>query len=285
MFGQLGDIKFEYLDAPRSLTKTMGVNIVELERLSGKPTTQIVGGKLDTISMKFSLVRGRETVELKVDRLRDMMRLGEPVNYVTGAGRNEGEYQIYDLNVDWSRTNAVGEIIYAELSVELKEYVSPDPVSDEALLAQKNAFANISVNPIVATPEIRYQTPESLIMKQVISANADGSAASATLKKTNNVSADNTQKYLDTAGRALNRAKDSMYQARQSVDSIASKITNAVALKGNMDAVIANIDSILTDFNHANLPNIRNMTTALDSSLQTVFYASSQIASVIALRK
>lgn len=289
MLYQLGRLKFEPLNGPRSFTKKEPENFVSQDRLVGKPTLQRIGGALITASIDMHFHYTFINVRQALSDIRLIKTTGEPVDFVNGYGFSEGMFVIEDMNVSVTKTDAQGYLLEADVSVQLLEYVSPNPEKAADVAARKAGLANASANPILITPTVKFATPESLVMRDIVSTNASGASASAAVKKANSLQTQST-KYVAMAKRGLEKAQADSQKAKAGVDAIAGKISNAAALKSRLDDVAASTQYILSQIVDGTLPpptlsNMRQGSLVLDANLTNLLSTASELSNVITLRK
>lgn len=284
MLYRLGDIEFKQLATPNSFTKETTINYVERERLLDKPLLQRVGGMLDTVDMDIHFHFSFTDVRDSVNKVRDAAARGESMVLISGTGFKEGEYVISRYQVIYEKTDPEGRLLIVDMSIQLKEFVSADKESDEALAARKKGFANISANPIQNTPTIRYQNPQSLAMRKISVTQAAATSGTSNLRKAAAIPA-LVKKYMAVAERSLKRAQQEAQEAKTAVDGVTGKITNAQQLKDNLDQVRNTITGMLSNYTEPNLPALQSAATILDQNINVLRTTAVQLSNVTALRK
>lgn len=281
---RLGDLKFQKLAGPVSFSETDEENFVQMERLSGKPTLQVIGGILRTIDWTIRLHYEFSDPQKDLATLKAAKLNREALTLINGEGDILGDFVIQKIVTQFTKVDSAGSLLIADLAITLKEFVSADPVNSEALAARKAAFASIEVKPVEVNPVPKFQSPESLIMRNVISANSAGGLAANNVKKAAQLS--NLAKGLMAqAARGLATAKTSTQEAKNKVDEVSTKISNAVALKASMDGVISTINSMQSDFTEANLPNLNLLADTLNQNLSVLTSASAELSNVTITRR
>lgn len=289
MVYQFGQLKFEPTYGPSDFSQEVGENFIEQQRLAGKPTIQNIGGILDTISFNFRFHNELINVRQAIADLKYMLRKKESASLINGYGFNEGEYVIDRLTINHRKTDAEGYILEADVSMQLKEFVSPDAEKDDNAAARKAGTANISANPIQFTPTVQFHTPESLCMRDIVATGAAGSTGSAAVKNAAKFQ-DRAVKFVQTAKRSLEKAKEGSEKAKNAVDGIAGKITNAAALKSSIESVGATTQSILDmivdgDIPEPTLLNMQAASLVLDTNINVMLSTATQLVNVVILRK
>ena len=159
----LGEIEFEVLNTPQSLTFSRGWNFVEHSRIDGKPTIQRVGGVLSNVNLGIRLHRAFTNPQERIDELIDLSDEQKPLTLVL-ADINEGEFVITNLEIVYQRLIA-GDgqeplLLWADLSISLLEHVleiEGTPLKISAAVGFERFF-NTSGFPEDSPPET---TPET----------------------------------------------------------------------------------------------------------------------------
>lgn len=151
MFAQLGDIKFEVLTAFTDYSIKKESNYAEHARIDGKPGLQFTGEKLDTVSFKIKLHHLIAVPEDEINKLNVARSNGQILPLVWGSGDYEGDFVIVSINVSRSRCNDQGDIMEAEIEIQLLEYFIVNKADQESSDARQKGFANSDNNPQVVT--------------------------------------------------------------------------------------------------------------------------------------
>lgn len=284
MLYQLGTLKFQKLTGPTSFSEVDEENFVQMDRLAGKPTLQAIGGVLRTIEWGIRLHYDFVDPQKALNQIKAAKVKREALTLSNGEGDIFGDFVIQKLSTQYTKTDETGVLLIADLTISLKEFVSADPVSTAALAARKAAFASVEVKPLEVNPVPKFQSPESLVMKNVISANSAGTVAASNVKKASQL-ASVAKGLLDQAARGLATAKTATQDAKNGVDAVAAKISNAVALKSSMDDVVATISTMQANLTEANLPSLNLLADTLNQNLYVLTSVSAELSNVTVLRK
>ena len=132
-WGALGTLVFTCMNGPYEFNDKQGMDFAEHAMAFDKPHLQLVGTKLEEITLKIRLhqfLTSSPTVDLR--NLLEAMRKGEPQDLVIGqdtTGNYAGQFVIVDLAHDRLEQWPNGLIKLAELTLTLKEWVAPSSLS------------------------------------------------------------------------------------------------------------------------------------------------------------
>lgn len=146
MYAQLGNIKFEGVKGFSTLEQAFAMNYAQHERIKGKPRLEAVGSMLDTIAFTMHLHSSFTNPEEDIEAIRVNMLNKEILTLVLGNGAVVGNYVINDFTKNTTFTDPVGNLIEANISVNLLESFSDDPLRDSQKKSIENAFATSSRN-------------------------------------------------------------------------------------------------------------------------------------------
>lgn len=141
MYAQLGNIRFEGLKGFSSLEETYGVNYAQHERIKSKPRLERVGDVLDTISFEMFLHAQFTDPETDIFTLREAMQSGEILTLILGNGKIVGDFVIPNFTKTTEFTDPSGNIISANIAVELLECFNENRLEEEKKQAVNSAFA------------------------------------------------------------------------------------------------------------------------------------------------
>ena len=168
MYAQLGNIIFESNFDLQSFSRSSEAVYAESARISGKPTLQRLGSKLDEVSVSIRLRQEFCQPETVVAQLEAYRNSSEILPFLTGAGDVLGDFVIVSIQETAEKWNADGSIMQSNVSLSLKEFSSPNVTSRREFAARSNAFALSNNNPETATPTnarqaIEYQGAENVM--------------------------------------------------------------------------------------------------------------------------
>ena len=128
MIGAFGEIVFSASDkkvlTPKSLSKTVGSSWATHETIGGKPKSQYMGANLQTLqfdmflSVEFGIAPRR-----LLERLEEMAEGSEVYPLVFGGKPVGNLWRLVSLSEEWGTVLNQGELISANVSVSLEEYV------------------------------------------------------------------------------------------------------------------------------------------------------------------
>lgn len=127
-WAQLGDIRFPADPTVSALESKYEEVFAQQEVIDGKPRLQATGSALDTHTLTIDLDIGYGTGSPRAQRdaLLAAQRARTPLPFVLGTGIVIGTFVITKIGVSTHRTTAAGELLSAQLTVELLEWV-PNP--------------------------------------------------------------------------------------------------------------------------------------------------------------
>lgn len=285
---QLGDIKFTPNNMPSDWTLEEGMNYAEMDRLQGLPTLQQVGGVLAKLEWEIHmhLMNTGGNIREAVEALTGLMYSAEAKPLINGVGSKVADFVITKAITRVNKTDGKGRYLDVSMSISLLQFVSGEEKDDEEIKARRAALATIEANPITVTPTVKYQTPQAMVMRDIVTTTASAGTAASAAKKAADVPA-LAKKYVREMNGALTTGKAALTTARAGVDAVAGKISNAVALKSSMDGVLATINSMLSAgaVDSPNLGTLNNLSTTLESGMDVLMSTASQLALVTILRK
>ena len=128
-WGALGDLVFTCINGPYEFNDKQEMDYAEHAHAFGKPSLQLIGTKLEEITMKIRLhnfLSSTPTIDLR--NLLEAMRTGTPQDLVIGqdtTGNYAGKFLIQAIEHDRIEQWPNGLIKLAEVTIKLKEYVPP----------------------------------------------------------------------------------------------------------------------------------------------------------------
>lgn len=149
MYAQLGDIIYEAMVGFQTFDQVKEESYAEHALIDGKPKLQKIGSKLDTINLAIRIHAMFSNPELEINKLITYMERGDILPLIMGTGRIIGDFVINTLNISNKQLTPDGGILWAELTLDLKEYASPDREASAQNAAVNNGFANSQNNPAI----------------------------------------------------------------------------------------------------------------------------------------
>lgn len=283
---RFGDIVFQPTSAPNSFRVSEGVNLVEQERLVGAPTLQDVGGVLKTIEWEIELLQVFGDVRARFEEFRNLMLSREPKPLINSTGFSEGDYVIANMTRGIQRTDHMGRMTQVNLTITLKEFIDVESPDKEALAAKNQAIALASKTPLTTNAVFKPQTPQSLVMRDIVAGNAAAISAAAAGKQASSVP-DVAARNINQATKSLETARRVWGQAKDSLNTVSGLISNASALDANLSSGLSTIGALTSAMTETvpNLTQIRSLSNSLESVASTVMSGAAQLATVTVLRK
>lgn len=147
MIGLLGTVVFEvssdYVKTFDDFSRETHARYAKHDVLGVKPIKQFLGPDLDKIKFKIKLSAAfgvNPAQEIKT--LRSYMTKGEAVTLVVG-NKSLGKYTIESINEAWTVIDNKGNIVTAEIDIELEEYITTIPKIIRKI-QKKNTKVNIT---------------------------------------------------------------------------------------------------------------------------------------------
>jgi phage protein U len=128
MFLTLGDIGFGLLTSPRGIETHMGTSFAELPVIEGKPLLQYTGDNLDGHLLTFTFRSDFCDPQEVWDALMDRQRRHQPLALFLGNGTVLGNFVIAGLDRSILQAADDGSLLAFEATLDLKEYVDPEPL-------------------------------------------------------------------------------------------------------------------------------------------------------------
>lgn len=153
-WGILGDIEFEMASHPSAQSERSTADFAEHARIQGKPRLEWIGEGLDELSLEISLHASVGDPESRVRQLRKAKSDHAPLPYVLGSGDFRGIYVITGLDVTTRKTDGVGRLVAATVSMTLREYTGkytkPLPVPLGLRNSQQGAVGGLPLEKVSA---------------------------------------------------------------------------------------------------------------------------------------
>lgn len=146
MIGILGSVIFEvstdYIKTFDNFSRESQARYAKHDVLGIKPVKQYIGPELDKIKfkMQLSLTFGTNPLQ-EISTLRDYMGKGEVVTLIIG-NTNLGNFTIQNINEDWTVVDKKGNLISAQMEIELEEYIKNIPKITKKILS-KNTTSKV----------------------------------------------------------------------------------------------------------------------------------------------
>jgi phage protein U len=266
MYAQLGNIRFEGLRGFTSLGREREATFAELPLLDGKARLQRLGSALDAI--KFDMLLRREFTDPVADlaEMNDLRENGEVLPLLTGDGAFIGNFVITRLTDSTDETDTTGVPVSITISVELKEFVDPNPEATADADAKKAAFATSPQKVVPVTVERAGTTPAAVTSGSVRESSGACNSAVSDVKKAA-VNTDQEQSLLQRAGESLKNAQDKAQTAIQNLQDYASLQAVAPALLATVQQVAANAGTLKALIASGDLTNALTQADTLSASV------------------
>jgi len=141
MFLTLGDIGFGQLTSPTGFESKRPVSYAELQVIEGKPLLQYTGDGLEAITLRFQFHADFCDPQAVWDELTRRLTSHQALSLFQGNGLLLGRFVISDLARTTTVAAADGTLTGFECTVELLEYVDPQPLETQKAAQQAAAPA------------------------------------------------------------------------------------------------------------------------------------------------
>jgi len=174
------------------------------EVIEGKPVSQKIGNQLDTIRFDIQLHHSFIDVQAGVETLRQACVNGDVLPLISGDGNNYGKFTIRTIDEMHEQTFPNGQVMLANLSVELREHVeiSENAASGFASRAGRVKSARV------------FNGEGKLIMQSSVQVTADAYSAGNHIAD----SAKGIAGAVKKAQRALKKARNGLLKTQQLLD-------------------------------------------------------------------
>ena len=266
MYGQLGDVVFQRLIGFDTLNRATRPKYAEHPLLTGKARLQRVGDELDLFTFDISLDRSFSNPDEMLDQLKAYIEAGEVVSFSNGAGTNFGKYVITSLSENVRQLTIDGQIQTVTLSVEIKEFFDPNPVSTSLVSQRANAFALSQNNPVLVQALGKIPTPMGEVSSLTGSAIAGGVSANELVQRVIPLPSQQENLFLQAFVK-LNQVREDCQVVIDKLQSVQSLAAKAPQLLDAMIQYQANAELLKTSVSNGDLTNaLINSETLLSSS-------------------
>lgn len=133
-FLKFGSLTLAARDGVNGFEESSGYNFAEQSIATGKHILQGMGETLAEVTLNIMLRKALEhDVSGIIGSLQAMRAAGNPMRLVLASGVYQGDFVITGLSTSIVATTATGEILSADLTINLKEY------ANRVVISQRNA--------------------------------------------------------------------------------------------------------------------------------------------------
>lgn len=280
MYAQLGNIIFEGLKGFRSYEETRASSYAEHQLIGGKPRLQRTGSQLMELNFGMKLHSMFCNPEAEIRALEVARENGDVLPLVTGAGFFVGQFVILSFRVSQTRTNSRGEIIVAEVTVELKETAEPSATGIA------DGFASILSAPLLVEPIVARSGAASAMSAELMQTTAQAAQIDANMAAADGNPTARPVKNRDTL-RRLQDMKEGLDRLQAGINDAGNLVNQLLDFRQNILATkraVENLESFtkINDFESAMQANrdLQGATRQMSSSgsVLTKFTASRRAA-------
>lgn len=266
MYAQLGNVRFEGLRGFTSLKREREATYAELQLLDGKARLQRLGSSLDSISFDMLLRREFTDPVADLSELNGLRETGEVLPLLTGDGYFIGNYVITKISDTTDETDLSGVPISVSLTIELKEFIDPNPEATASQKARDDAFATNPAKVVPVKIERSGTTPAAVTSAAVRETSGSSNSATNDIAK---AAVDPTQgaSLLQRAGQSLKNAQTKTQTAIQNLQDYASLQSVAPNLLLSIQGVAANVVLLKSYVDSGDLTNALTQSEALSAAV------------------
>jgi len=238
MYAQLGTIRFEGQNGFTSFSHARGVNYAQNALINGKPKLQAVGAVLDSISLEITLHSSFTNPEADVLALKTAMENKTVLPLILGNGTVLGYFVIPNFTQTTGFADPIGNLISANLSVELLECYIAENANSQKTKAINDAFATT-----LRGSNLRSVAPANLsvgldMTREVAKIDTSAAMAEFYLK-----SAKENPQQKDYWGKKINKTLESIEENITLVQSKLSISSDLQGLQNNVPLALSNVNS------------------------------------------
>lgn len=278
MYAQLGNTTFEGLYGPDVFTRTFAPKFADINLASGKPITQFIGSDLDVIRLSMRLSNVWCDPDTEIASLKASADAGTPVPLLMGNGSFMGNYTLRNVSIDVQQSKPDGTTIWANLSVELTEYVEADALGSKQQSAQAGGFGMASNKPTAFTGALKAASTATQAMQQVRAARSQASRVQQAVQRAQAIAGEAEQQYRK-ARKAAKKCEEAMRSAQDVIQKAQNLQNYGAAAVTQLKQGIKNIQSVSTALKPpVNLTNLANANRGLQASMTNILSATAPIS-------
>ncbi|MCD8173806.1 MAG: phage tail protein [Alistipes sp.] len=152
MFAQLGEHIFEGGKAPSAIHQTYAVKYGRISLVNRKDASQFNGEELDEIQLTVNYHHQFCNPSEEIRALRESMSSGEILPFLWGDGTVVGNYTITSVEVTGKQYTDIGQLLAAEVSIDLLEYADGEEPEPRGL-AVRPAVTDLTASDAVPAAE------------------------------------------------------------------------------------------------------------------------------------
>ena len=243
MYGQLGDIVFDGLFGPDKHIRRDSVSLPQHKRINRRPRNQFTGVDLGKLKLSIRLHISFVEVEETIEKIRNHRNSATHLKYITGSGNVIGTFLIHKTKEKRLHEDKRGNIVEAELELELVETVSSTVKND----AVQNAAANSKNLPAPALRPIGIR-PANMGVSAALDVSAARSLATAAdveLATADPSIVSQTEATLANVKDKVETARQHMADAAAKVQQYEATIQQAQDYAGNMLTAAQNAQTMV----------------------------------------
>lgn len=149
MYCQFGDIAFQRREYFAALEQTLRWDFAEHAHAAGRPGLEAVGRGLDTIALDMAFHHMWCEPAVAIDKLIEQADRASAQGLVFGDGTYLGQWVVTELTKTWQHTDPDGQVLYAVVRAQLKQFIDHEPLET----SRKRAVAAAPAVKVPPTPK------------------------------------------------------------------------------------------------------------------------------------
>lgn len=254
MYAQLGDVIFSGVVAFNELTRAKKSRVAEIPLLDGTSRLQKTGDELVNISFSITLDRSFSDPDEMVSMLDRYRDDGSILDLSDGTGILIGQFVLISTNEAWRQLRPDGTLQTIVISVELKQYVDPNPVATSILAAEQTAFALEQNQPARVEILERIPTPMAEVSAATIVARSGSDRAQGLVQKSVDLPTQLENLFLQVKG-IVAQVQSDCQTAIDNLQNIAGLAAKAPDLLEKTEAVQDNAAALESSVTSGDLTN------------------------------
>lgn len=232
------------------MEETYGIDYAQHARVNSKPRLEAIGETLDAISIEMYLHASFTDPEADIQEIMGYVSDKKVLPFILGNGNVIGTFVIPTFKKQTLFTDPKGNIIEANLTIELLEFYSEDRLADAQRQAVRDSFATSARSSNVRTVEAAKLSPAGAITENI----GDIQLEAMTVNE-HVLAAESNPNTLDYYSGEINESLDSI---TDSIQEVQNKLSDAQELQDLATTLPTALQSIYT--------NTQNMKAALPIS-------------------
>lgn len=281
MFAILGDIEFDMLNSPDSLSGSFGSEYAELSRIGVKPGLQFSGDKLDEYRLGILFHVSYGDPHARYQAINNARLRHQALAFVLGNGDYKGWFVISDLDAAMQLMDDDGALQAIQLEITLREFTGTpgNPLRPPALKSQIPGLSALTkpAQPVTGVAGMIRSAVGYARQAQSALQTASLVVRVARQVKTNPVAAFSRVPAIMTS---LGDVTGSLSKSIPALEGLSGILSEATTVARTAGSVVTTVDTAYQSVKMLNLSNPANLGSTLDSVGSIVGSATSSLDAV-----